>query len=390
MSLINKAQFNNFEKNIFLTFNTITMGFFKSLTKGLASVVGGELGDIAGDAVGDIAGDAVSDAIGDKASETISDAASSYAKDAANKATSKATEKAVDHVADELTTEFSQTPQQAQQMPPTPQQQMQPMPQQQMPPMPQQQMPPMPQQQNNGQMYNAKIENLINAALADGELTEKEKQILYKNAQMSGIDLDEFEMVLEAKLFEKKQEMQTKAQAQAAANAQIQQTAAPKSTKYGDVNKCPSCGAMIETFSTHCPQCGFEFSGIEASASFTKLMRELDAAEATRKAQGMKEMMFGQLGDPVTNRKKAIISNFPIPTTKADILEFTTMAAPLAQKKGSFFTANHPDNKAHNDLVGAWQDKLKQIVIKARLSMKEDKQTIAEIEKIVRESGIKI
>lgn len=342
------------------------MGFFKSLTKGLASVVGGELGDIAGDAVGDIAGDAVSDAIGDKASETISDAASSYAKDAANKATSKATEKAVDHVADELTTEFSQTPQQAQQMP------------------------PMPQQQNNGQMYNAKIENLINAALADGELTEKEKQILYKNAQMSGIDLDEFEMVLEAKLFEKKQEMQTKAQAQAVANAQIQQTAAPKSTKYGDVNKCPSCGAMIETFSTHCPQCGFEFSGIEASASFTKLMRELDAAEATRKAPGMKEMMFGQLGDPVTNRKKAIISNFPIPTTKADILEFTTMAAPLAQKKGSFFTANHPDNKAHNDLVGAWQDKLKQIVIKARLSMKEDKQTIAEIEKIVRESGIKI
>ena len=47
-------------------------------------------------------------------------------------------------------------------------------------------------------MYNEKIEALIKAALADGVLTEKEKQILFKNAQAQGIDLDEFEMVLDA------------------------------------------------------------------------------------------------------------------------------------------------------------------------------------------------
>jgi hypothetical protein len=38
-------------------------------------------------------------------------------------------------------------------------------------------------------MYNEKIENLINFALADGELTEKEKQILFKKAEEAGIDL---------------------------------------------------------------------------------------------------------------------------------------------------------------------------------------------------------
>ena len=52
-------------------------------------------------------------------------------------------------------------------------------------------------------MYNEQIENLINLALADGELSEKEKQILFKKAEAAGIDLDEFEMVLDAKLFEK-------------------------------------------------------------------------------------------------------------------------------------------------------------------------------------------
>ena len=357
------------------------MGFFDKLKKELAS------------AISDIAGDAVGDSIGGIAGDVAGSATSKIAEKAADKVMEEKAEKVV---ADNYV-QPSQAPQAPQpQMPPAPQPQMPPAPQPQMPPAPQPMTPPAPQPQaNNGQIYNSMLENLINAALADGELTEKEKQILFKKAQMSGIDLDEFEMVLEAKLYERQQEMRAMAQTQAIQAAQIQQaqaTAAPKSTKYGDVNKCPSCGAMIETFSTHCTQCGFEFSGVEASASFTRLMNELKAAEATRtSASDIKAAMFGQaFGDPVTNKKKTIISNFPIPNTKADILEFVTMAAPLAEKKGSFFTQNHPDNKMHNDLVPAWQDKLKQVVMKARFSMREDKKTIAEIEEIVRGCGVKI
>lgn len=327
------------------------MGFFKSLLK-----------EIAGEAIGDIAGDAVGSV--------------------AEKAASKATEKAVDHLMSDNN---------KQQTEPAPQQQV---PQQQAP---QQQATPAPQQQtNSGMLYDPALENLINVAVADGELTEKEKQILFRKAEAAGIDLDEFEMVLEARLFEKKQEMQAKAQTQALQNVQIQQAQAaamaPKPTKSGEISKCPGCGAMIEAFSTHCPQCGYEFNNREASASFTRLMNELKAAEATRTTgSDIRSAMFGQaFGDPVTNKKKTIISNFPIPNTKADILEFVTMAAPLAVKKGGFMTQNHPDNKLHNDLVGAWQDKLKQVVMKARFSMKEDKKTLAEIEDIVRQCGVKI
>ncbi|MEY4659601.1 MAG: hypothetical protein RJB36_1367, partial [Bacteroidota bacterium] len=54
-------------------------------------------------------------------------------------------------------------------------------------------------------MFNEQLEKLIEMALMDGELTEKEKQILFKKAESLGVDLDEFEMVLEAKLFEKQQ-----------------------------------------------------------------------------------------------------------------------------------------------------------------------------------------
>ena len=79
-------------------------------------------------------------------------------------------------------------------------------------------------------MYNEQLEQLIDAALADGVLTEKEKQILFKKAQTFGIDLDEFEMVLDARLVKLQKEQQS----------------APKSNKLGDVKKCPACGAILK------------------------------------------------------------------------------------------------------------------------------------------------
>ena len=85
-------------------------------------------------------------------------------------------------------------------------------------------------------MYNEKLEELIDAALADGVLTEKEKQVLFKKAQEMGIDLDEFEMVLDSRLVKIKKSEEEKAQ-----------SSAPKSNKLGDVKKCPACGAIVQS-----------------------------------------------------------------------------------------------------------------------------------------------
>ena len=120
-------------------------------------------------------------------------------------------------------------------------------------------------------MYNEQIEALISAALADGVLTEKEKQILFKKAESMGIDRDEFEMVLDARLVEfKKKETQEAEQHQLEMEmAKAAQKSAPKSNKYGDVRKCPACGAIVESFQTKCPECGYVFTDIKAN-SMTK------------------------------------------------------------------------------------------------------------------------
>lgn len=139
-------------------------------------------------------------------------------------------------------------------------------------------------------MYNEQLEQLIDAALADGVLTEKEKQILFKKAQSLGIDLDEFEMVLDARLVElEKTEKEKVAQS------------APKSNKIGDVKKCPACGTIVQSYLGICPECGYAFEGVEANSLVRKLSNDL-------KNKDYKKM-------------SKIINQFTIPTTKGDVIE---------------------------------------------------------------------
>lgn len=166
-------------------------------------------------------------------------------------------------------------------------------------------------------MYNEKIEGLIKAALADGVLTEKEKQVLFKRAQEQGIDLDEFEMVLDARLVELQKEEKEKAS-----------KSAPKSDKYGDVRKCPTCGSLVPALATSCPDCGYEFAGLESNLSSQKLA---DKIEKIRKEYSSEINDIQQHPDQRWNFKRQMltelsqaIKTFPIPNTKADLFEFIT------------------------------------------------------------------
>ncbi len=170
-------------------------------------------------------------------------------------------------------------------------------------------------------MYNEKIEGLIKAALADGVLTEKEKQVLFKRAQEQGIDLDEFEMVLDARLVELQKEEKEKAS-----------KSAPKSDKYGDVRKCPTCGSLVPALATSCPDCGYEFAGLESNLSSQKLAEKIEKInqEYEKKTSSIEgndieaSNKKWQLKKNNLNSIALAIKTFPIPNTKADLFEFIT------------------------------------------------------------------
>ncbi len=190
-------------------------------------------------------------------------------------------------------------------------------------------------------MYNEQLEQLIDAALTDGVLTEKEKQVLFKKASAMGIDLDEFEMVLDARLLVTQRENKAK------------DTAAPKSNKLGDVKKCPSCGAIVNAYLGACPECGYAFEGIGANSTSQNLTEKLEkiAAEWDAKIAAEKVVKQGvsfnvedirhanrkwELSKDKEQALADAIRTTTIPNTKADLFEFLTMT------QASFLSSSTP------------------------------------------------
>lgn len=227
-------------------------------------------------------------------------------------------------------------------------------------------------------MYNEKLEALITAALADGVLTEKEKQVLFKKAEAMGIDLDEFEMVLDARLVElKKKEAKANQQYQLEMEkAKSAQPSAPKSEKYGDVRKCPACGAIVPSMAAKCPECGYEFTNVEANSSTRLLMQKIDEiqaqyAELTANVDNKDESTIRTRGYQVkrqlNDRTAQLIQNFPIPNTREDLIEFLTLCIGNSKADSIMLDGNDP-------VTPAWRKKLQQVIAKVKVALPNDQQ----------------
>ena len=274
-----------------------------------------------------------------------------------------------------------------------------------------------PQTTNSESMYDEQLEKFIEMALMDGELSEKEREILFKKATAAGIDHDEFEMVLSARLFERQQ----KNNSQANTIPVIPQSSTPpppaqpipqaqqnvNSNKMGDLRKCPACNAIVQSYSAICADCGHSFSNISAVSSVTKLHEQLmavDSEERERESneknqpsqgssffngltkQSSDQMAIHNLEETILKRKASIIQSFPIPNSKEDILEFLTMAVPECKNKPNFMMMATGKGKIYK----AWYSKAEQIVMKAKFSLKEDKKAMEEITYYANQINIKV
>ena len=231
-------------------------------------------------------------------------------------------------------------------------------------------------------MYNRQIESLIKAALADGVITDKEREILYKKADEAGIDRDEFDMVLDARLVEAQNEEETRQmkaankRLKAERESQAERTKQEKlewekqkaeemrlagekeeakSQKHGKMRKCPACGALVPAVAGVCPECGYEFSGVEANATVSKLFDKLEEANDSQKAN--------------------IIAMMPIPKTKDDLFEFIILMKSQCENTDIAMTINQNDKDQVSrqiDLCKAYMGKHKECIMKAKLLFPND------------------
>jgi len=241
------------------------------------------------------------------------------------------------------------------------------------------------------------LEKYIDFAVADGEVSESEKAILIRKAKELDIQLDELEMVLEAKLHMIQKETKEKEEVK---KENTQKSSIQESSSSNI--KCPQCSALIESFATRCAYCDAEIKNIKSAQSvldffnkFSELSEpEVDPSSNPFKAMGtmMAESMQGGIGG-VNKRQKNLIRNFPVPNAKEDILEFLSLAVPRARTLksgfGALFKGQAQANTEHNALSPIWKSKCEQIIMKARWAMKEDKTLLDEIESYTQELGIK-
>lgn len=119
-------------------------------------------------------------------------------------------------------------------------------------------------------MYSKELESIIEAALADGTLTDRERAVLHKRAMAEGVDIDELDIIIEGRLAKmKKEEDWLKPDLSVQKDVE----------KMGNIVKCPNCGAPVVPGKLECGECGHIFVNVAANKNVIKLADQLNKVD---------------------------------------------------------------------------------------------------------------
>ena len=176
------------------------------------------------------------------------------------------------------------------------------------------------------------VEKLIDLALADGQITEKERNVILKKAAELGVDADEVEMTLDGKFH------------------QLEASKPKQKEKVGNIKTCPACGNEVGSFVSKCI-CGHEFVNIKTVNFTVEISNKFDEID-----------MLEIENNEKNERKKNVIENIPISNSKEDLLELLS----ISTSKGIHVDIDNPT-------YGAWRSKAREAIIKLEIIFPNDK-----------------
>lgn len=221
---------------------------------------------------------------------------------------------------------------------------------------------------SSGSVFSEGLESIIDAALADGVLTDKERRVLHKQAAAEGVDPDVLDVVIEGRLAKMKK-----------SEDWLRPTPPQnlQNEKLGNVVKCPSCGAQVVGGSAVCQECGYAFSNVKANSSAEKLLQKLEELnkrqEEKTENMGLAGMFGGAASVGMNTRaaKMDLISNFPVPNTRADLIEILTMIQHRINSVGP-----RDGGRLDEDFSYAYWQLFCNCINKAKISFSNDKDFI--------------
>lgn len=211
--------------------------------------------------------------------------------------------------------------------------------------------------------FSPALEDVIEAALADGVLTDKERAVLHKRAAMEGVDPDELDVVIEGRLAKMKRE------------TDWLKPAPPQNLpngKVGNVMKCPACGAQYQPGMGLCPECGHVFQNVAGNNSAQRLADGISEitnrfsakiASASGKTTGIfLHSEKGDLQDQMNDEISNFIASFVIPNAKDDLIQFMCSMDALRKVEG--------------DLQEVYAAKYRETINKAKIIFPNDPQVM--------------
>lgn len=215
--------------------------------------------------------------------------------------------------------------------------------------------------QSSKQLYPQELEQLIDIAIEDGNITDKERLVLYKKAAKYDIDPDELDMVLESRLNSRQ-----------VTNPLLEsEETQPKVLRSKGPKKCPSCGALLSDPNTvHCPYCGYKVVNIVRD-----ILEDLNSIVPNeKKVERANSGFFGKVLDflesddgyaEMLEQKENLILGYQVPIAKEAILEFLAFSVQKGCKDKEY-------DYWHDELGEAWYKKSEQIIADARRAFSQD------------------
>ena len=178
-------------------------------------------------------------------------------------------------------------------------------------------------------------------------------------------------------------------------------------------NKCPACGALRASFTAICPECGYEFNDVKTSEkleNFVEKIEEYDRLIAEQQPAPKSgigfwvivawiflfPIMFGifiikrvkathELLTGYEKLKAETISNFQVPNSRNDLIEFAILTQNKVESLNYFnaLTDRGINIQRWNKI---WRKKEQQIYEKAQIALKEDSQAKEKIAKCLQNS----
>ncbi len=146
-----------------------------------------------------------------------------------------------------------------------------------------------------------------------------------------------------------------------------------------EAHKCPKCGQPLNSFSVVCPLCNYEIRNAKTAASISELTKEINRLNQKRNTvtEAIASKISGRNENPTDEKIASLISNFVVPNSKEDIIEFMILASGNMDAK--FLAGVEKESAVADIVIQAWASKFEQTFQKAKLIITE-KEELSKIE----------